>query len=101
MLRFVISATAGIATMALALQAGCTAPYHMGDTLRADPTARVPEHRSGSAQRKAGEWELRWEQIQESSNAVKWTDHFHVCGLRYRFRNYEQLFRCLDLLEAR
>src|SRR5262245_19555913 len=88
------------------LLAGCTASYHMGDPLRADPKAsRTPqestEYRNGSAQRKADEWEIRWQQIQKPGDTVKWTDHFHVCGLKYRFRNYDAFFRCLDLLDAK
>lgn len=94
---------------------GC-ASYQMGDPLRANPQANAPasatpqapnpraasaEYRSGAAQRKADDWERRWQQIQSPSDPVAWTDHFHVCGLKYRFRNYDQLFRCLDLLEAK
>ena len=106
--------------------AGCTASYHMGDPLAANPKASVPpstaapahtpqaqtpqaqtpldataEYRSESAQKKADEWDLKWQQIQSRSDSVDWIDHFHVCGLKYRFRNYAQLFRCLDLLETK
>jgi CHAT domain-containing protein len=59
------------------------------------------EYRNGSAQKKADIWDVRWQQIQGRSDTVTWSDHFHVCGLKYRFRNYDQLFRCLDLLDAK
>lgn len=32
---------------------------------------------------------------------MTWSDHMQVCGLKYRFRKYDQLLRCLDLLEVR
>src|SRR5262249_17528631 len=40
-------------------------------------------------------------QTETPNDPVSWSDHFHICGLKYRFRNYDQLFRCLDLLEAK
>ena len=98
------------------LLAGCASSYHMGDPLAADPKAQVQkspsaqaqnpqatsgEYRNQKAERKADQWELEWQQIQTPSDSVMWSDHFHVCGLKYRFRNYDQLFRCLDLLDAK
>src|SRR5262249_31583954 len=62
---------------------------------------KTAESRRSPAQKKADVWEVRWQQIQEPSDKVLWTDHFHVCGLKYRYRNYDQLFRCLDLLDAK
>src|SRR5882724_12564124 len=102
----------------MALVTGCssTATYHMGDPLRAESKAQTPhtapagaqgtqdaptEYRDKTAQRKADEWETKWQQIQSPSDSVSWSDHFQVCGLKYRFRNYDQLFRCLDLLDAK
>ncbi len=88
----------------------------MGDPLLAKPGAQVPgsgsprtesareanaEYRNQTSQQKADEWELRWRQIQTPSDSVSWSDHMQVCGLKYRFRNYDQLFRCLDLLDAK
>ncbi len=88
----------------------------MGDPLRAKPQAparqtpptsaqsapgTVSQYADKSAERKADQWELKWREIQSSSDRVKWSDHFQVCGLKYRFRNYDQLFRCLDLLDAK
>ena len=108
-------AACGLTILAL-LQAGCASSYHMGDPLRAKPASQAPgsgaakaqsaqdpsaQYRSGSAQRKADQWELKWQQIQTPSDRVSWSDHFQVCGLKYRFRNYDQLFRCLDLLDAK
>jgi CHAT domain-containing protein len=90
----------------IVLLAACNPSYHMGDPLRPDPKASVApqesgEYRNGSAERRADEWERRWQEIQKPGDTVKWTDHFHVCGLKYRFRNYDQFFRCLDLLETK
>src|SRR5579864_7360772 len=103
-----------IATVTV-LSVSC-ASYQMGDPIRASkqgrdsethptqaqsPRPTATEYRNSSAQRQANEWELKWQQIQTPSDPVSWSDHFHVCGLKYRFRNYDQLFRCLDLLEAK
>ena len=71
---------------------------------QAGPAAPQPatgEYRSQHAEHEADDWALKWQQIQGPSDQVKWADHFHVCGLKYRFRNYDQLFRCLDLLDAK
>ena len=103
-------------TSILLLLAGCTATYHMGDPLTAKPSAPVAqgaaapvpvapepsaEYRSGNALQEADQWELKWQQIQTPRDTVNWSDHFQVCGLKYRFREYDQFFRCLDLLDAK
>jgi CHAT domain-containing protein len=108
----------------VALVAGCASSYRMGDPVQVDAHAKAPpasasaapsgqaghasatqpargEYRSGHAEHEAEEWAAKWQQIQSSSDTVKWDEHFHVCGLKYRFRNYDQLFRCLDLLDAK
>jgi CHAT domain-containing protein len=100
----------------MALLAGCTASYHMGDPITAKPQTQTgrtkpapaqdqadttAEYRDKSSGQKAVAWELKWNQIQSESDSVTWSDHFQVCGLKYRFRNYDQLFRCLDLLDAK
>ena len=104
------------ACAAVLLLAGCGGAYRMGDPLKADskahaprssstapenPQSSSPNYRNDAALRKADQWELRWQQIQSPSDRVTWTDHFNVCGLKYRFRNYEQLLLCLDLLDAK
>ncbi|HEY2675793.1 MAG TPA: CHAT domain-containing protein [Steroidobacteraceae bacterium] len=104
------------ALAAIMLLAGCGGSYRMGDPLKADAKAKAPQatskstedarnsspnYRSDSAQRKADQWELKWQQIQASGDKVGWVDHFNVCGLKYRFRNYDQLLHCLDLLDAK
>jgi CHAT domain-containing protein len=100
----------------IALLAGCASSYHMGDPIRANsqtqaghagpsqapsPGDTAAEYRDKNAQLKAEQWELKWQQIQSPANTVTWSEHFQVCGLKYRFRNYDQLFRCLDLLDAK
>ncbi|MEJ0008878.1 MAG: CHAT domain-containing protein [Steroidobacteraceae bacterium] len=44
---------------------------------------------------------MKWQRIESTSDTVSWSDHFQVCGLKYRLRNYDQLFRCLELLDAK
>jgi CHAT domain-containing protein len=91
-----------IALVLLLLLGGC-ASYRMGDPLRADPNAHAATAtgQSGSPKKKVDVWEAKWQQIQKPSDPVIWIEHFHVCGLKYRYRNYDQLFRCLDLLDAK
>lgn len=48
-----------------------------------------------------GQWELKWQQLQTAPDSVPLADHWRVCGLKFRFRNYSELFRCLDLIETR
>lgn len=104
--RDAVKSLRGSVWVAVVLLAGCGTTYHMGDPLRPDPKARVEDsassqYRNDSAQRRADDWESKWQQIQKPGDTVQWTDHFHVCGLKYRFRNYDQFFRCLDLLDAK
>jgi CHAT domain-containing protein len=105
------------------LLASCATQYHMGDPIRADPKVAVaskaaPANGSGSnsqpsrsgaekalapspAKGNQDVWEARWREIQGPADRLVWTDHFNVCALKYRFRNYDQFFRCLDLLETK
>lgn len=48
-----------------------------------------------------GAWDLKWQQLQRAPDSLPLADHWRVCGLKFRFRNYSELFRCLDLIEAR
>jgi CHAT domain-containing protein len=80
---------------------GCAPQYHMGDALQADPKAHGPQNEKIPATVKSNEWDVKWREIQSASDSVVWTDHFQVCALKYRFRIYSQLFRCLDLLDAK
>jgi CHAT domain-containing protein len=102
----------GIVTLLIGVNA-CTPKYHMGDPISVKPesddaaqptSAPAPnasEYRNADAQKKADEWEAKWREIQSPKDAVNWIDHFQVCGLKYRFRKYDDLFRCLDLLDAK
>jgi len=47
------------------------------------------------------EWDTRWQLIQIAPEKVSLSDHWRVCGLKFRFRNYRELFACLDLIEQR
>ena len=76
--------------------AGCASSYRMGDPLKSTAhTAARP------SQAKLDPWEQKWGLIQKESAKIDWVDHFRVCALKYRYRNYDELFRCLDLWEAR
>ncbi len=97
--------------LVIVLLAGCTPSYYMGDPISAKSQVQSAqtgeeegtsgEYRDKRAQQRADEWALEWQEIQSPDDAVKWTDHVHVCGLKYRFRAYDELFRCLDLLDAK
>ena len=112
--------TTALTVVLLVGSAGCATDYHMGDTVG---TAPVQQHQAAvvngspavtpqasppklsSADRKRAkelaEWEAKWRQIQSQSDKVDWVEHFRVCTIKYRYRAYDDLFRCLDLLEAK
>ena len=46
-------------------------------------------------------WDAKWIQIQSAADHTDWIDHFRVCAIKFRYRNYDQLFRCLELFEAK
>ncbi len=46
-------------------------------------------------------WDTRWRELQSPADKVDWTDHFRVCAIKFRYRNYGELFHCLDLFEAK
>ena len=46
-------------------------------------------------------WDLKWTQIQHEPQEVALGDHWKVCELKFRFRNYKDFFSCLDLIEQR
>lgn len=46
-------------------------------------------------------WDAKWIQIQSGADRTDWIDHFRVCAIKFRYRNYDQLFRCLTLFEAK
>jgi CHAT domain-containing protein len=46
-------------------------------------------------------WDNKWRQIQIQPESVALSDHWRVCEIKFRFRIYRDLFRCLDLIEAR
>jgi CHAT domain-containing protein len=46
-------------------------------------------------------WGVKWRQIQARPESVSISDHWRVCEIKFRFRVYRDLFRCLELIEAR
>lgn len=81
----------------------------MGDPIAADPAAKPTEaspaqpkqSSSKQEQPKGDEWAEKWKEIQSPPDTVKWNEHFQVCALKYRYRNYDELLRCLDLFEKK
>jgi CHAT domain-containing protein len=47
------------------------------------------------------QWDWRWRAIQVRPESTSLADHWRVCEIKFRFRIYRDLFRCLDLIEAR
>ena len=80
----------------------------MGDPLKAQPTATPHGGATKSEARPSSKthtgldkWSDNWRLIQSPSDSVNWIDHFRVCAIKFRYRNYDELFRCLDLFEAK
>jgi CHAT domain-containing protein len=48
-----------------------------------------------------GEWNGKWRVLQDAPEKVSLGDHWRVCEIKFRFRIYGDLFRCLELIEAR
>jgi CHAT domain-containing protein len=87
---------------------GCAA-RQMGTPIRAD---RPTESSPGSAVRPESpaassvspdlkQWDVLWARIEVDPMTGNWVDHFRICAIKYRFRKYDELFRCLDLFESR
>jgi hypothetical protein len=78
-----------------------------GDTLAGIPPA--PAHAAGPAPAVVNEasaaelvhWDEKWRAIQARPESVALPDHWRVCEIKFRFRIYRDLFRCLDLIGAR
>jgi CHAT domain-containing protein len=88
---------------------GCATHHEMGTPIRADrasesqPGTSVPPA-SPAASNIAPElkqWDVAWAKIQIDPTNGNWVDHLRICAIKYRFRNYDELFRCLDLFEGR
>ena len=96
-----------VAAMFLLAIGACSTEYRMGDVIKADPNANSNAQVSASAtstSKKNSElepWNEKWRLIQSTSDRVGWVDHFRVCGIKFRYRNYDELLRCLDLFEAK
>ncbi|HXY96226.1 MAG TPA: CHAT domain-containing protein [Steroidobacteraceae bacterium] len=121
-------ATASAAAL-LGILADCGTVYHMGEVIQpaqvpkpqtVAPTARgtpaqppvnpsaspttLPDQPASEQRRRsreAAQWEQKWQQIRAGNDKIDWIDHFRVCALKYRYRSYDELFRCLDLFEAK
>jgi hypothetical protein len=101
-------AKVAVITAVLFVAGACAAPTRMGDPIKADPktaqqaTTSAQPHQQGSKENKQlDKWAQKWIEIQSADDKVGWVDHFRVCALKYRYRNYDELFRCLDLFETK
>ena len=107
--------TCAFAAMLLFI-ASCGSSPQMGQPIKAKAAVASPEltalaaaspARSATSRATAkttarlDKWDDKWRQIQQPANTVDWVDHFRVCAIKYRYRNYDELFRCLDLFEAK
>jgi CHAT domain-containing protein/tetratricopeptide (TPR) repeat protein len=81
--------------------AGCN-----GDSLAGIPPAT---HSASTAAASAGDapppglvqWDEKWRAIQARPESVALADHWRICEIKFRYRVYRDLFRCLDLIESR
>ncbi|MCX7064661.1 MAG: hypothetical protein NT024_08940, partial [Proteobacteria bacterium] len=80
----------------------------MGDPIKADAAAKpggAPASQTEPQDPKAttalDAWDQKWIEIQGPADTVDWIEHFQICAIKYRYRNYDELFRCLDLVEAK
>ena len=71
----------------------------MGEPLKAGSKAQSSEAKAAAAE--FAVWDAKWREIQGANDKVDWIDHFRVCAIKFRYRNYDELFRCLDLFEAK
>ena len=74
--------------------------YKMGDPLTAGPAAK-PRAAPAAVSAKFDPWTEKWRLIQSDTDKVDWIDHFQVCALKFRYRNYAELFNCLDRYETK
>jgi CHAT domain-containing protein len=88
---------------------GCASQHQMGTPIRADRptdsspgTAAPPESPvASSVSPDLKQWDVVWAKIEVDPMTGNWVDHFRICAIKYRFRRYDELFRCLDLFEHR
>jgi len=102
------AAAAAFAAAIVVLATACASSYRMGDPLKAAPATKTHEapapqsaRQNAQAKAKVDPWDEKWRLIQGPSDSVTWVDHFRVCAIKYRYRNYEELFHCLDLFETK
>ncbi len=93
-----------ILCVVLAALAGCAskmgAPIHAVESHPdSSPPIATPLNQGESTDLKR--WDQSWSAIEASPNVVSWQVHFQVCAIKYRFRRYDELFRCLDLFDQR
>jgi len=84
--------------------AGC-AERKMGTPIAVDrdkisKPSQVPAQ-APAAQADLGKWNDIWNRLETDPRSVSWVEHYEACGIKYRFRRYDELFRCLELFDRR
>jgi hypothetical protein len=99
--------TRTLLAVAIVLVNGCSS-YRMGDPIKADAAAKPggapvaqTKPQDVQASTAADPWEQKWREVQSQTDTVDWIEHFQICAIKYRYRNYDELFRCLDLFDAK
>ena len=85
--------SASLVAVAFIVTSGCSA---------SGPVERLPS--AGRAENTAAdlrEWDDKWRTLQGAPESVSLADHWRVCEIKFRFRNYGDLFLCLELIERR
>lgn len=104
--RWMAVAAAGL----LAISGCAVDPGKLVGLPQARVQAATPDSRTGPATGQAANdattvdhklWDDKWRQIQARPESVPISDHWRVCEIKFRFRVYGDLFRCLDLIETR
>ena len=76
------------------------APTSTADVAPAPPAA--VDTASTATAAKKDPWQEKWLAIDAGNgDALNWIEFFQVCTLKYRYRDYGALFRCLDRFDAR
>ena len=99
-----------LGSIAIACALVACSSYRMGDPIVAKPAntsasnapAEMPASGVANGAKTTDTWQQKWQAIDSGSNeSISWIEHFQVCTLKYRYRNYAALFRCLDLFDAK
>ena len=89
----------GCASSSYQMGTPIAASQHVGSA--AAPPRASPVKQDSKTAAESTAWSEKWRQVQNAPESVDWVDHFRICAIKYRFRVYDELFRCLELFERR